>query len=300
MLENILNELNLGKELKALYKGEIPIIDEYSMFRFYIEEPKTGSFAHPPFFIPFMYSYDADHYHVGIIKHWFSDRKISFGDMIDGSGFQTNEIARNEKQLFSRLLFNEFVNSEDCIVTERLEKCAALMGLRNQNFLEFQQANQSHQQNPECNLSIIDTNRPLSCLKENEIYDGEFPSNDKLIILSNVPKSCYFEIFQKEWIGYNKDKSGFPFFKKHPKYKPIDDIPEWLLANTNKKELFEKYIISREYDKAWFTINGIGFTPKEVGERLYRLKEFTNEKAYHLWADFWCEKYGDMDSFIFI
>lgn len=299
-MEELLNELNISTELKSLYKGEIPIIDEYSMFSFYIKETKAGSFPHPPFLIPFMYSYDADHYHMGIIKHWFTDRKISFGDMTDGTGFQTNEIARSEKQLFSRLLFNEFVNSEDCIITERLEKCATLMGLQNQDFLEFEQANQIHDQNPECNISVNSTTKPLSCVIDKEIYDGEFPSNEKLIIPDNVPKACYFEIFQKEWIGYNKDNLSFSFFKKDAKYKPIDNIPEWLQPKTNKKDLFEKYIDTGQYDKAWFTINGIGFTPKEVAERLLRLKEYSTDRAFHLWADFWSDRYGNMDSFIFI
>ncbi len=83
MLENILNELNLGKELKSLYKGEIPIIDKYSMFRFYIEETKSGSFAHHHF------SYLLCIIMMQTIIMWellntgFSDRKISFSANVD-------------------------------------------------------------------------------------------------------------------------------------------------------------------------------------------------------------------------
>ena len=111
MWEELWDELSLSAELKSLFKRESPIIDEHSMFKFYIEEKKADSYPHPPFLIPFMYSYVADHYHIGIVKHWFTDREMTCGDMIDCVAFQTSEIARNEKQLFSRLLFNEFVNN---------------------------------------------------------------------------------------------------------------------------------------------------------------------------------------------
>ncbi|MCT2561783.1 hypothetical protein [Chryseobacterium herbae] len=299
-MEELLNELNLSNELKLLYKGSIPIIDEYSMFKFYIDEKKTDSFPHPPFLIPFSYSYDADHYHMGIVKHWFTKRTISYGDMTDGCSFQTTEIARSEKQLFSRLLFDEFVNNEDCIVTERLQKCVELMGLKDFDFAEFENLNMSYAENAECKIDLLLEDSPLSCIAERSKYNGDFPSNDRIIIPSKIQTSCYFEIFHKEWIGYNAEKKGFSLFRKEPKYKPLEDIPEWLLPDFSKKELFEKYMEKEEFDKAWLTINGPGFTPSEVGDRLQRLKEVTNEKAYHLWVDFWCEKYGHHESFIFI
>ncbi len=300
-MEEILNALKLSNELISLYRGDIPIIDEKSIFQFYINEDKTDSLPFPPFLIPFMYSYDADHYHIGIIRHWFTDRAMSFGDMTDGRAFQTIEISRNDKQLFSTLLFNEFVNNEDCIVTARLLKCTQLMGLKDDiNFAEFKKLNNDYFQNPECKIPALLDNSPLSCISDNIRYNGVFPSNDSIIIPENVPNSCYFEISQKEWIGYGAEKKGFSFFRKEPKYQPIENIPEWLRPDTDKKDLFEKYFEEKELDKAWLTINGPGFNPIEVGERLQRLKEFSNEKAYHLWADFWCERYGEMDSFIFL
>ncbi|WP_326983206.1 hypothetical protein VUJ46_01275 [Chryseobacterium sp. MYb264] len=299
-MEEILLELKISNELISLYKGNIPIIDEYSMYKFYLNEDKSSSFPHPPFIIPFMYSYDADHYHIGIVKHWFNDRPLTFGDMTDGSAFATTEIAKTEKQLFNRLLFNEFVNNEDCKVTDRLVQCKQLMGLHDLNFGDLEKINSIHFDNAECYVDALIENPPLSCIADEERYKGDFPANESIVISSNLANACYFEIFHKEWIGYNTEKKGFSLFRKESKYKPLENIPEWLRPDVDKKELFENYMEKRDFGKAWLTINGPGFNPIEVGERLQRLKEFSNEKGFHLWVDFWCEKYGKKESFIFI
>jgi hypothetical protein len=299
-MEEILKELKLSKELISLFKGEIPIIDKFSMFKFYINETKTDSLPYPPFIIPFMYSYDADHYHMGLIKHWFSDRELSYGDMTDATEFETTEIARNDRQLFTKLLFDEFVNNEDCVVTDRIIQCQELMGLSDLDFEFFKKINNRDTDNISCDLPIFRENSPLNCLNFIDSYEGDFPSNNKFIVPRNIDSASYFEISHKEWIGYNVGKRGFSFFKKEPKFTQLDNLPEWLKPETDKKELFEKYVQSFQLDKAWFTINGPGFNPKEVAERLQRLKEYSNEKGFHLWADFWCERYGNKESYIYI
>ncbi|ASE62069.1 hypothetical protein CEQ15_11485 [Chryseobacterium indologenes] len=299
-MEEILNELKLSNELISLFKGEIPIFDKFSMYKFYINEAKTNSLPFPPFLIPFAYSYDADHYHMGLVKHWFSARAISYGDMTDATEFETTEIARNERQLFTKLLFEEFVNNEDCVVTDRMIKCRELMGLSDLDFETLKEINNRDTDNTACDLPFFREKSPLNCVNDIGSYDGDFPSDNKFIVPRNIDSASYFEISHKEWIGYNVGKKGFSFFKKESKFTPLDTIPEWLKPETDKKELFEKYLHNSQLDKAWLTINGPGFNPKEVGERLQHLKEFSTDRTFHLWADFWCERYGNMDSFIFI
>ena len=101
-MEEIINNLNLSKTLQNLFLGKIPILTEYDMFKFYVQESRENAFAHPPFLIPLKYSYDADHYHIGLIKHWFTNRAITFGDMVDGVAFLTSEIAINEEQFYHK------------------------------------------------------------------------------------------------------------------------------------------------------------------------------------------------------
>lgn len=49
-MEEILKELNISNTLIKLFKGKIPILSEYSMFKYYIEEDKTECFSAPSFF----------------------------------------------------------------------------------------------------------------------------------------------------------------------------------------------------------------------------------------------------------
>jgi len=299
-MKDIINTLSISKILRNLFLGNIPILSEYDMFNFYSSESNLNSFAYPPFLIPIFYSYSADHYHIGLIKHWFIEREITYGEMIDGATFRTVEIAKLEEQFYQKLLFEEFVNNEDCQVTERLKKCALAFNLDLDIFRTYLEIN-SHKENYSYfNLPVYKENQSLDHLRNVKKYSGQFPSNFNLIIEKNLSNSCFCEIFHKEWIGYQQKKQGFSLFKKKSKYEPLPNIPEWLHPETNKKELFEKYMDQQMYGKAWLTINGPGFTPIEVGKRMQRLKEFSSEKGYHLWADFWCEKYGDQDSFIFM
>lgn len=300
-MNNVINNLDISKTLAGLFSGEIPILSEYSMFNLYAKEPKNQSFAHPPFLIPIFYSYDADHYHIGLVKHWFTDRKMTFGDMIDGISFTTSEIARNEQQFFHKLLFEEFVDSEDCKVTNRMKLCASAFGFDVRVFETYLEINARKKDYGYCNLPIYKKDMPLACVINAQSYTGDFPSNDKALVQKNIHRACFCEISQKPWLGYPpKKKRAFSIFSKESPTQPNIDIPEWLRFDTGKKELFEKYMAQKQNDKAWLTINGPGFTPIEVAHRLQQLKKVSNEKVFHTWVDFWCDKYADHKTFLFI
>lgn len=298
-MKEILNALNIDRKLIRLSLGELNFFDEYSSKEYYGKIPKTNKaeFPHPPFFIPILIDHNFAPVTEGLVKHWFIDRKETFGFMDFGSSFETSEFALTSFQFIEIISYDE-IEMRDCIITKDFENTLNKLGVESHYILELAKADKGHNELKSYNNS----NELINFYKNSNIdnYQGDFPTAGDLIIPKNLENACFCEIVHKEWIGYPPKKQGFSLFKKKPKYQPVQNIPEWLKPETDKQELFEKYVNQKEYGKAWLTINGPGFTPKEVGERMQRLKAFSEEKAYHLWTDFWCEKYGDQDSFIFM
>ena len=301
-MEEILHQLGIDKRITDLSLGIIRPFDKFSGWEYYgaIKGNDQSEFPYPPLFIPLIIDYNSTPVADGIIKHWFTDRSISFGYMDFGNGFQLGESSRNQNQYVEGLFFEEFTDQHLSIINGELLDKANELRLSENQVTTFKKISDKKQHNTECYLPSFVSDPPLNCVQTENLYKGTYPSNNKFLIERNLNKASFFEIFHKEWIGYKPSKDCFNWFKKKLHFKQAEHIPEWLRPETNKHQLFDKYIINNEYDKAWLIINGPEFTPKEVGERLQQLKAYSNEKAYHLWADFWCRKYGHMDTFIFI
>ena len=298
-MEEILNALKLDKRLINLSLGVTNLNEEYYGTKSYgltTAGNDVGN-VHPPFFIPILIDYNGTPIADGIVKHWFVDRKMSFGNMDFATTFLTGEFALTSNQFLDTIVYDQILIRDTIVSNEFLEEVKG-------NGINFNEINLLVQENMDYSESkSYFKDKPLFLYDQNENinnYKGDYSTAGNIIISKNIAKACFCEISHLEWIGYPSKKQGFSLFKKKPKFEPLENIPEWLRPDTNKKELFEKYINSQDYGKAWLTINGPGFTPIEVGERLQRLKEFSSEKGYHLWADFWCEKYGNQDSFVFM
>ncbi|TFB30816.1 hypothetical protein [Pedobacter alluvionis] len=301
-MEEILNQLGIDKRIIDLSFGVIRPFDEFSSWEYYgaIDGNDKSGFPYPPLFIPIIIDYNSTPIADGIIKHWFTDRVMSFGFMDFGNSFQLGESSINQNQYIEALFFEQFTNQHRSIINNEVLDKAKELGLSENQLTVFKNLTDKKQHNTECYLPSFISDPPLNCIQTENSYKGAHPSNNEILIERNLNNASFFEIFQKEWIGYESPKDSFSWFKKKPNFKPAEYIPEWLKPETNKHQLFDKYVSNNEYDKAWLTINGPGFTPKEVGERLQQLKAYSSDATYHLWADFWCKKYGDMDTFIFI
>ncbi|RLJ79474.1 hypothetical protein [Pedobacter alluvionis] len=296
-MEEVLKKLEVDSRIIDLAMGRIPLYSEYSGYKYFGKLNNEKSFPQPPFFIPIVINYDGTPVSYGIINHWFADRKSSYGDMDFANEFDVGEFALTADQFLDSLLTEEYdnlVEEGNLNEVKRVFKSSASIDLL-QDLSKNEAFNNS-------DLPSFFNFKPIGYFTELEqdLYKGTFPTNNEILIERNLNKASYFEIAHKEWIGYIEKKSGFSLFKKKSPYEAAENVPEWLKPKTNKQQLFDKYVSNNEYDKAWLTINGPGFTPKEVGERLQQLKAYSNEEAYHLWVDFWCKKYGDTDTFIFI
>ncbi|MDN5477265.1 MAG: hypothetical protein L0G39_10060 [Chryseobacterium sp.] len=304
-MKEIFELLGVDKKVQDISLGKINFFREYSGWEYYGSDEVNSkkNHPHPPLFLPIIIDYDDTPISYGITKHWFTAREMSYTYMEFSAQFENAEIARTSDQLIDSLLFEYFVDVIEDDDIDSNSKLTVLNQLgREYSFEDIKRISRLNSTEQAQILACFKEKQPLWLFNNYNIneYTGSFPSTVDLLNVNGVSSGAYFEISHKEWIGYNAEKKGFSFFKKEPKFKSLDNVPDWLRPDTDKKELFEKYIDIGELDKAWLTINGPGFKPLEVGERLQRLKEFSKEEGYHLWADFWCEKYGDMDSFIFI
>ncbi|GEN71261.1 MULTISPECIES: hypothetical protein [Chryseobacterium] len=303
-MKELLDLLGIDDRVQKLCLGNISVFREYSGWEYYglNEVNLKKNHAYPPLFLPIIINYDATPISYGITKQWFTGREYSFTYMEFSEQFLNAEIARTADQFIDNLVFEYFIDSiEDNDISDS-KKYTVLNQLRtNYSFEEIKRISRLNSTQRAQLLNSYKEHKPLWMFVNNvSEYKGAFPTAESILNQKALFEATFFEISHKEWIGYNAEKSIFSFLKKESKYKALDNIPEWLKPETDKKESFEKYISSGEFNKAWLIINGPGFNPIEVGERLQRLKEFSDEKAYHLWADFWCDRYGDMDSFIFV
>lgn len=304
-MKEILELLEVHNSVQNLALGNIDFFNKYSAWEYYGSDDVNSkkNHPHPPLFIPIIINYDATPISYGITKHWFTVREMTYTYMEFSEQFETAEIARTSEQLIDSLIFEYFIDVIENNDIDNNSKFTAMDRLRCEySFDEIKRISRLNSTEQAQILTSFKDHQPLWLFNDQNLnkYTGSFPSNGALLNVDSISTGTYCEISHKEWIGYIAEKKGFSLFRKEPKYKPIENIPEWLRADTDKRELFERYVEEKELDKAWLIINGPGFNPIEVGERLQRLKEFSNDKAYHLWADFWCKRYGEMDSFIFL
>lgn len=296
-MEEVLKKLEVDPRIIDLAMGRIPLYSEYSGYNYFGKFNEDKSFPQPPFFIPIVINYDSTPISYGIINHWFVERGRSYGDMDFAKEFEVGEFALTADQFLDSLLIEEYDN---LVEENHLDEVARDFKSSAPPDLVHKLSKNDGFNNSD--LPSFSDFRPIGYFAESEqdLYKGTSPANYDFLIQKNLNNSCYCEISHKEWIGYGEKKVGFSLFKKKSPYETVENIPEWLRSETNKKELFNQYIQKRELGHAWLTINGPGFTPIEVAERLLILKEHTREEGFHLWADYWCNKYGDVDDFIFM
>ncbi|MCW3167041.1 hypothetical protein OMO38_00745 [Chryseobacterium sp. 09-1422] len=304
-MKEILELLGVDKRIIDLCAGKIFFFSKYSAWEYYdLDEVNSQkNFAFPPFFLPIIINYDSTPISYGLTKNWFTNREATFSYMEFSDQFLTAEIARTPDQFIDTLILEYFIDIIENIDISNIEKNQTLNRLDlKYNFDEIKRLSGLNSTEWSSELKSFKEKQPLWMYKMQNVsdYTGFYPSAGELLNTDAIQESSYFEITKKEWIGYNAEKKGFFLFRNEPKYKSVNDIPKWLQPDQDKKDLFDLYITTSQLNKAWLIINGPGFTPSEVSARLQILKQFSNEKAFHLWVNFWCARYGESDSFVFI
>jgi len=261
LLEEIVDKLNIDTNLQNLIFKRVPIPyhDDYNSIDQYW-------YQHPPCLIPLFLGYGASY--KGVINHFFIDRKNTFVEL-DLEYGSIVETAFNFKQLSIYLILPMIMSDEG--LTEEIIEFAGKI-----NFGEYQELDDfsnKYGDNTDYfdELVYFKNNLPLNIIKNMSTYKGDFPSSYDNLNESQVIHSCLFEI----------SPAAYEIIKSRV------DTPKWLIKETDKKQLFENYILNNQLKEAWLTINSNGWLLKDVAEGLETLKSKTNDELFHLVADNW-------------
>ncbi|OCA77131.1 hypothetical protein BBI01_01320 [Chryseobacterium artocarpi] len=261
LLKKIVDKLNIDINLQNLIfkRVAIPYHDDYNSVNQYWYE-------HPPCLIPLFLGYGASY--KGIINHFFINRKNTFVEL-DLEYGSIVETAFNFKQLSVYLILPMIMSYEG--LTEEIIEFAGKIDF--DKCQELDDFSNKYGDNTDYfdELVYFKNNLPLNIIKDMSTYKGDFPSSYDNLNESQVINSCLFEI----------SPAAYETIKNRV------DIPEWLIKETDKKQLFENYILNNQLKEAWLTLNSKGWLLKDVAEGLETLKSKTNDELFHLVADNW-------------
>ncbi|MDP0925906.1 hypothetical protein Q0601_01860 [Paracoccus onubensis] len=238
-----------------------------SLFESY--EVPPGWYGFPPALVPIISDGSLPSY-IGLWKHWFVQREVSFVTMSVSDDYRISEIARNEDQLSQIFVANLIVLQDE--VTEDATWLAKHLGV--ENIDEIDGVTMASGDDPEgfSALSSFKRNAPLSSCDPAD-YDGEFPTPGRI----GSKYQCYFE--------YAEDSLD-----------DLPDVPEWVNPNTDKPRLFDKFLNESRLDYAWLTLNGTGWHYAEAAAALDRLrKSVPADENFQMMADIWISFASEYD-----
>ena len=181
-----------------------------------------------------------------------------------------SEIARREDQLSQIFVANLIVLQDE--VTEDVLWIAKHLGV--ENIDEIDKITMISGDDPEefSALSSFKRSEPLSSCDPAD-YDGEFPTHGQ----TGGRYQCYFEYAE----GLLDD---------------LSEVPEWIDPDTDKLDLFNRFLDESRLDYAWLTLNGTGWRYSETAAALDRLRKSAPEdENFRMMADIWISLASEYD-----
>ena len=262
--------LNFPDEAIAISCGEIEIFGG-------VEDQPACCYGFPPAMIPIWSNPDAMIY-TSYWKHWFTKRVPAFVKVFPQINFGVKEISRSFNQLYQYLIIQEICVEDE--LTDDVLKLSVKLGVNNIRELDNLTLDTGDDPVGLLELPEFQKDAPLFCYKDTTLYQGDFPHENMNLIESNLTQICSLEV--KE--ALNK------------KIQSLPNCPDWL-KNTNKEELFDKYLNNKEFSNAWFTLNSHGWLFKDTKKALQALGKAVDDSKFHALVEAWCSlnhtKYND-------
>lgn len=260
-LQEIFKRLNLNDYLLEMVKGDIviPYLDRFN-------NPMGDWYPHPPVLVPVFLGYGPSYY--GLLNHFFFNRENVFVEYSSEQGYML-EYARNTDQFFALMVLDMDMIAEG-IDDKILKFCADV------NFKEFNQVDEF----ADSYGNIIDNydklvhftnNTPLTYVRNLDLYNGDYPSSEKLFDPEQIFNCCTFEIASINYLD------------------GIHNLPGWFKKEIPQNELFNIYIKDNDLKSAWLTLNSTGWKLKDVAAGLNTLMMKTGDPLFHLVAINWIE-----------
>lgn len=268
----VLELVHLDSEFRSLICDEsieIPYLD------FAYSRNFGNEFQYPPFFLPFFARYEGPLMHGFILHPFSSTRSPSIGNF----GLESNkvtEIARTGKQYVTQMVVDMLCVSET--LDEEISEFLSKVQYSKDNIGEVKDFALSSDGAYD-SLVYFRNNLPLQLISDFSEYRGSFVSSSKRILNREMIKaSSVFEMYYlDEWT---------------PSLQTNAELPSWMVASADLRELFHSYLDSGELEKAWFTLNNDQWELSEINDGLKKLQSISDNHLFQLLANSWRSHFG--------
>lgn len=223
-------------------------------------------YGFPPVLIPIWSDGSGPNY-IGVWKHWFTDRPLSFVKMYVGSGRTSIEIARTPEQLFCYMAMATIV-VDDGVEPELADFCKAV-GIR--NLAEIDKVSLETGDDPSglTALSPFATSVPRASTSDPRHYTGAFPTS---------------EFSERQWW---LDACSFEVPDDVLATWPeAIDRPRWLVPG-DKASLFQQLVDAGRLHEAWLSLNSAGWSFSDARSAITELDRVANDDHFSLLARAW-------------
>lgn len=264
-MENYLKliaSLNLNSRIGSCMSGEIACpMDGF--------EAPPYWYGFPPALIP-IWSRGARPKYLGIWKHWFGQRDISFVEMYVSSGRMTYEIARSSEQFFSYVILSAIVEEDG--LTPEIERFSKLVAIENLDDIDRVSMESGDSPAGFQKLTQFCNNAPLNCVSDIDSYSGSFPV---------VTPSGYFARLE------TASEFEFPIESMEILSK-IGSRPPWLInATESRLSLFKRYLDEGDFKSAWFALNSRGWSIEDARIAIQDLADAAKNQQFDLLVSAW-------------
>jgi len=252
------NPLGLSRGLFDFALGGASLADGYY-------DTKKNSYPHPPALFPILSDRTGSYY--GYWRHWPVDDSGSYV-ICYADSFITLEIARTQRQFVDYvalmiLSWYEEINSEARELVALIGECDL------DEVFRYWQAFGDDM----TTLTQLGSYRqltPQEAVCDENAYSGAFPcTRNRDRDYSQFEMNC---------------NSGQELVKRHNYCRP------WLTKLESMPRLFDEYVASKDYRKAWMTLNSSGWTVATVEDALQRMKRISNSIEMDYVAAHWRER----------
>lgn len=276
--KKLLNEIDIDKRYLLFLKS----LDLFPDLGYEFQKFTLLQVPLPPAFIPIMDSHEAGLDKKGIIKHWFQDRETIYTTIYIEWCSTYEEEARTFETFITKVLFDWIMIQEE--ITPDIKEFSELMQYDEiDNVYNFFQKYQDLPCLYAKKLQYFNRLRsfkpsitPIEYMESISDYTGNFPTSSKgFVNIDGIDTATTFEI----------QDAAKPIVER------LENLPEWLKRDANQKYLFDKYIDTQEFDKAWLTLNSTGWKLVDVADALELLTTKTDEKGFDLMVENWMQNW---------
>lgn len=222
-------------------------------------------YGYPPALIP---AWSEGRIYVGLWKHWFTERPLSFVKVYVRAGHSVVEIARTPDQFFCYATISAIVAHDG--VRPETEQFARAAGVS--NLAEIDAASMSTGDDPRGFTAIrqFQSDTPLASVADVAQYDGWFPRADFAVAIPWWQHCCSLEVsddVRAAWPG------AVP-------------VPPWVAASPTP-QMFQTFLRAGDYRSAWLTLNSTGWALPDARTALDQLATAAGDDTFSTLAAAW-------------